>query len=707
MLRIADQHYTTLKIKDHGNDNIFCRYTDRANCLHNMLWHIYGLLEVGKSVKLIVDTEENLKAVNYFISRYRLSHVTSIKVNDQWLNHLSREEDNHHYLSTDQEELSSNLIQEIDIVKEKIIELTRPCFGDMSIIELNDRQLVQHTPVPLSATSISLLNQVSNADLVKTKAMLKRSQDIYDPSYRHLDKLNPFKKDIIHDDINSVRSYLSDTISNVNKLQLKFDACEQKITESNSSEILEKISYLRSIQNNINRLKKQNPEVYTPAEIIKIKYNIDLIRSVIKYDSTSENNLNKEIEALSIRLKGYCVELREQSSMAVNEVKKMMTLYSSDIDFRELYNDVVSLQQHINTTEVLAKKYDRKAVSFYNLKVIVDEIDKDLDYALFFTEYNDNYLRWNKYYETLSPVDQEVITHLVHEKSSWEDSIEAQLSQAYIDQSLLRVESVAHSLHGIYDAVQKCINSNASLIKQNHSSIYSGESIKVRPIQVYYNSQVDYTSEENVDAILFLLNDVTAAEENFNTTKIFAYNEKFDEVAVARLKTISHLEIINDSGVYYAINKKLDQLKSHELNLASLYLGQLLRSLNSNYSIFKLKSVAIVSFLSELKNVQVRELLYSEGVKEIFSNVDNYNLLPGIFSDTTVRPIVLLEDGLFDKYNTVTVVRQILIRQELATAGIEVMEIDNYSLINKKASMSDFMDSIAEKNNQVSSHKAN
>jgi hypothetical protein len=158
------------------------------------------------------------------------------------------------------------------------------------------------------------------------------------------------------------------------------------------------------------------------------------------------------------------------------------------------------------------------------------------------------------------------------------------------------------------------------------------------------------------------------------------------------------MEILNDKGVFYSFTKKLGQLKSHELNIASLYLGQTLARLNPNYNIYKLKSVAIVSFLSEYKNAQLREDLYDQGIKEIFSSIDDYNLLPGIFSDTDVQPVILIEDGLIDNENEDTFIKQILIIEELKIAGVEVIVIDNNKLIKKESRLSEVTDIIAQKN---------
>jgi hypothetical protein len=693
MMRIADQHLTTLQIKNHLSDSIFCRYTDRDNCLHNMLWYIYSQLELNKKLTLIIDSEKNLKAINYFISRYRLSGLSAITVNSETLKPISDPDNYGHIQPEDKEEVRSRLQQQFRLVEDQIAELTRPCHGDMSIIELNDRQLVQQPSMSHSGMASNLIAKISNADLPIKKEMLKHSQNMYAPSYRHLDKLNPFNQGIIHNDIEGIRSYLSDTVIDIDKLLSKFNDYEKTITEVNNSEVLDKISALRKIHNEINRLKKPKSESYTSTEKVKIEYNLDLIREAIFDDSEVNEDLNKEIEKLSNAFEKYNAVLRAKSIDDAIDLQKKITNHSSDLDIMELYNDTIAIQDNINIAEILSKKYNRKAVSFYNLKVIITDIAKDIDYALFFIDYNSDYLRWNKYYETLPPIDQEIINHFIHEKSSWVDGLDAQLSYVHIEQSLLRLQPMSSSLDGIYDTTQDMINANASF-----DIDYNNDNISERPLQVYYDSEMDNKYKPSPDSIIVTLNDIPESIEHFNHVKIFAYKEKFDEAAIKRLRSIQDLDIINDTGVYYSINNKLSQLKSHELNMASLYLGQSLRGLSTYYSIFKLKSVAIISYLSEFKNAQLRELLYSEGIKEIFSNVENYNLLPGIFSDTTVKPIILLEDGLINKYNLDTIVRQVIIKEEISVAGIEIMDVDNYRLINNDATMTTFSDSISMRN---------
>ncbi|MDA8692678.1 hypothetical protein N9L92_01360, partial [Saprospiraceae bacterium] len=221
---------------------------------------------------------------------------------------------------------------------------------------------------------------------------------------------------------------------------------------------------------------------------------------------------------------------------------------------------------------------------------------------------------------------------------------------------------------------------------------------KSKPLQIFCNSNLSEIIEYNADTTLVVLNKLPKSIHNYNQVKVFTYIQDFDITSNSTLRSIPNIEIINDRGVHYSITKKLQQLKSHELNMAALYLGQVLASINPDYSIYKMKSVAVISFLSEFKNAQIREALYDDGIKEIFSSVDDYNLLPGIFSDTEVQPIVLIEDGLIDSSQEGTLIKQVLILEELGIAGVEILVIDNNKLIKKEKSMIAISEAIAQKN---------
>ena len=86
---------------------------------------------------------------------------------------------------------------------------------------------------------------------------------------------------------------------------------------------------------------------------------------------------------------------------------------------------------------------------------------------------------------------------------------------------------------------------------------------------------------------------------------------------------------------------------------------------------------------SASKNARLIEGLSEAGIKEIIPNGHTHNLLPGIMSDAESTKFLLLEDKLMEVKNQMTIVAQGLLLQELSTAGIKIISLDNYRLINE------------------------
>ena len=84
---------------------------------------------------------------------------------------------------------------------------------------------------------------------------------------------------------------------------------------------------------------------------------------------------------------------------------------------------------------------------------------------------------------------------------------------------------------------------------------------------------------------------------------------------------------------------------------------------------------------SPAKNVKLLEGLSLEGIKEIIPSGSDNNLLPGILSDTESQKYILIEDNFLKVDSQTKLISQNLLLQELKTAGVNIISLDNYKLI--------------------------
>lgn len=697
-MRIANQFYTTTELEKLTDESVLCQYSDRDNCLHNMFWHIYDLLESSKKIHLIIESEEDLNTINYLISKYALKDLVDITIKGKPIQISESENpipvtDNNH-----RTEVVSRFNKQMNAVKRQMKEFSRPCHGNMSIVELYDRQLISPKETNFSIRSKTILSKIDHDDLQIKKKLLRDAQEKYEPMFRHLDKINPFANDVIHTDLSGVNSYLSDAYNESCELLAEIDEIEQEISFNNNRELISKVDKLKEIENEIGQLYQTDSDAYSDTERKKILFYLNQLATKIGYDNPLTKDLNRNIKDITERLNDYVENQKSISSKLLIDVYQKMTVHSSEYDIKRLIDKLALLQQRLNTADIFSKDYNRKALSFYNVRLVIEDIKNDIDYALFFLDSNENYLLWCKYKNSLSEFDRDIISIFLNQKSSWEDGLEDQLSHINISNSLLRISSVVKNIDGLQYDFKQCLDAKVSLASyyKEDSGVDSEHSDK--PLQIFFKTNLPVSYQDTSNVILVSLNCLPENTSQYNRVKVFAYSQDININTHSVLKAIPDMEILNDKGVFYSFTKKLGQLKSHELNIASLYLGQTLARLNPNYNIYKLKSVAIVSFLSEYKNAQLREDLYDQGIKEIFSSIDDYNLLPGIFSDTDVQPVILIEDGLIDNENEDTFIKQILIIEELKIAGVEVIVIDNNKLIKKESRLSEVTDIIAQKN---------
>jgi hypothetical protein len=278
-------------------------------------------------------------------------------------------------------------------------------------------------------------------------------------------------------------------------------------------------------------------------------------------------------------------------------------------------------------------------------------------------------------------------------QSSWEDSLVAELTTKGIQEALLRIQSVPQSLNGLDEVIEDYINTNHNIVTHlKNSNKVNAE------LEVHLNPDFSGMSTSVADSVLIALNHVPRVASDSQGVRLFSYLEDYSEIEQQKIRTLKDLEIVTDKGIYQLITGKLSMMKSQDHNRAALYLGQSLHNMNPAYIILKLKYVTIISFLSELKNVKLRESLYQDGVKEIFSNIENYNFLPGIFSDIESQTVVLLEDGLIDNYNMDNIIRQVHMKEEMMTAGIHIIDVDNYNIIKGDSSIQLLSDKIIAMN---------
>lgn len=693
MIRIAPHLYTTQELSSTRSKNILCKFTDRSNCLHNLMWEAYSLLEQGKQVTVCVNDKSDLNAINYFLSKYELTQVSKIFDHNTLID-LSP--DNSVYglgmNRGDSKEIETALLNHIDRVVQKMKELKSPCHNRMNIVQLSDAQLLQthlHSESKLSHLDVL----IDNDELPIIKKILSEAQGLYNFTFRHIARFDPFNDEVFNDDLGSIKMFLTNMLTDIDAIVDQFNSVEAQISSCYKNSQLESVTKLNNLQHEISKLKNVNHTEYSDTHISKLKFNIENIANIIDDVVLFSDDINIAIESIQSKVKSYIEKLIASTSDKVEHLLKITTVHNSTSDIKNLQFKVNKIIEEINDTSILRKVYNIKAVSFYNLRSIIREVSDDVSFAIYFIEEHHAYINWLHYLKRLSLMDREIVNKFLSVKSSWEDDLETQLAVKGIQEALLRIQSIPQSLSGLHSTIEDYLNVNHSIVTHLSNKINTNDSL-----EVHLNPNFDDLVTSRIDSVLIALNHVPSHLLQYSGVRLFSYIDNYSDSEHDQIRKIPDLEIMRDNGIHHQITNKLKQMKSQDHNRAALYLGQSLHNMNPAYVIFKLKYVTIISFLSELKNTQLRESLYGVGVKEIFSNIENYNFLPGIFSDIESQPVVLLEDGLIDISKMDNIIRQICVKEEMITSGLHIIDIDNYSIIKGETSIQSLSDKIIAMN---------
>ena len=657
------------------------------------MWYAYSLLEKGEKVIITVNDKRDLNTINYFLSKHRLTEISKIFDHKTLIDIGSENSVYGLYMNGgNSQEIETKLLNHIDRVVIQLKELKAPCHNRMNIIQLSEGQLLQSQHYTDSKVSqFDIL--IDNNELPAIKKTLSEAQQLYNHTFRHIARFDPFKEGIFEEDLASIKMFLTNMISDIDAIIDEFNSIEAQISSCYQEDQLVTVTEINDLRYDISMLKNIDHSEYNHTYISKLKFNIEKIASIIDEKIELSDNINDVIESTHTKIKSYIENLNASTNERVENQLKIVTVHNSEYDIKSLQAKVNKIIQNINEIGIFDKVYNFKAVSFYNLRSIINQVSNDISFAIYFIEENKAYITWLNYLKRLSHRDRKIVNQFLNVKSSWEDSLAAQLATKGIQEALLRIQSVPQSLNGLYSVIEDYMNTNHSIFA--HLDKYNNIDAK---LEVHFNPDYSEMSTLMRDSILIGLNHVPRLELQGHGLRLFSYLEEYSDIEQQQIRKLTDLEILTDRGIYQLITGKMGLMKSNDHNRTALYLGQALHNMNSAYVILKLKYVTIISFLSELKNVQLRESLYQVGVKEIFSNIENYNFLPGIFSDIESQPVVLLEDGLIDNSSIDNIIRQVHVKEEMNVAGIHIIDIDNYNIVKGDSSIQLLSDKIIAMN---------
>jgi hypothetical protein len=643
-----------------ANDYVLkCR--NREHALMTGFWSTYDRLAEGQKVVLVTDKEDDLIHLNYLLSRYGLKELSLIindceQINLNYFHSKKIEEETlKPRLSgalTDSAQLTKSVTQYITEANKALSHLQAPVLGNYSVSNIND-QLESGPYKHVDIEEQLLKPPYSFEDYKKKKDFFEEIETRYDLTFEYAKQQDPFNGTLEElGDISSVVSVLQDFLENAASVKQRYQLLEKRIAEELSADYPDEGALNAALEMHLMRM--------TPA---------------IKGGDTT---------------KAFLVEVNQ-------------------------------LTQELQDLNVFKEVPERKSTSIFHQKQNLLNLISFVEYGLFFLEDNKQYIRWRAYSAQMTPQDYQLIKYLTSQNQFWGTAFKNLYLQYYLAYTKPALRSANRAIDRLDVQAKQLLEKFAAPLQKKHfahsmkwptaptkwcSFLAESGHDAVQRFPLLIMTKAGY--EKNVEKMAYIDTFVFVNScpkvlhtENWLSNLVIGYDSAFVINSETLQSRQPEVEFAASGDIYCQLNRSFENLKISEVNRASKYLGQELYKYNKNFKIFQLKSVSIISFLTDVKNARLIENLASEGVKGLHSNASGVNLVPALLTDTQTQTLILIEDGIFSAAPEHNLVPQRQLVEDLKTAGIKLVSIDNYEMITDGFEILNRLTTKIKKLNQV------
>ena len=696
-------------VLENPSRNLITRFRNRERCINSVFWSLYSQLDSRKTSVLVVDKREDLENLNYLISKYGLRELSyfvddSQHINKTYLKSKSKDAEKLRprlgMRIADFEKAKSLFELESASLKSKINKLRVPLMGRLSIAEINDR-LELSSANRVDVEEAILKPPYTYASYEEKKALYKQIESKYDTNYQFVSMHDPFNETIfLEASIDSVKTHIQEFHLKANELLEKFESINKKVLAKFNAQNLNRDGDIKNQLAEVVAIMRPHQQL-TDTEVSKLIFYQTELYKHLQIQSAAPQSASDLVDGLECIQTAIEEKLTSQYSATQQDTATFLEQLSGNhSDFPELeslISSVNELTDDVTNSDLFKDNQTQKSVTFAFQKNNLQQLIQKLAYARYFMEENPVYLEWKVLSKDLTTEDHTIINYLAHQNQFWDEAFQNLYLQYYLNHTMPTLDSadgIAKLTYLRQDYLQDYpaillkayLEDEVSTEDMNSWSSYLEDApslVKRYPIFVVSSDFYEKHGSKlaaHVDNFFFLN---VWPNQIQKEDWISSYTVGYDPAFIEMTKRKDQQMITDQSEVCYNVVKNINGLKLSEINRAARYLGQELHLFNSDYRIFQLKNISIVSMWSASKNARLIEGLSEAGIKEIIPNGHTHNLLPGIMSDAESTKFLLLEDKLMEVKNQTTIVAQGLLLQELSTAGIKIISLDNYRLINE------------------------
>lgn len=712
-MTLAHFNCTEVSSIDTQHKNTVLRFENRIKCLNSVFWNIHNAIENGERNLLVIDKKEDLEYINYFLSKYKLKPLSIIaNAGQEYISQTSLARLNGHLKLQTSNEKQDDIKSAIDFLSDTILnhnqKLRLPKLGKLNILEIFERKKI--TALSHQRLNVDFYQLVPFTDFKAKKLLVVKAAELYKPEFRFKDKENILKDAfILNMSFNTIKSIFSDIQDELNSLFESINKIvnqiEKEITQIHVKQTKEMHRYFFEIS------KYKNKKELSETDLQKVNHLAD------KFDTKSKSKsshlpLQERFTAIESLYLSHVNKLSAEKKKFSQYTLQRINKFNGGENAIEIFKKIDLISKKIGKTHAFKDFQALKPCSLLACNQICEDLISKIDHAEFFVETSQEYMNWLHFINGLNAEERTIIEALTKVKSNWVEVFESNYLDGFLSSEIINLFDIEPSFNDLNDKLEDYKNQVAIKIHNHYKTEASNKIIPNAEGSETKISWVNFFSEFGnnlttkfpllimdsksfdkhadilqtiVDKSIFLNSTPRLIPSKSWNKNIFAgYNSQFLSEIVGYTKKYEDVVVKNYRGIEYNVNRSINQLNNSEKNMMALFLGQSMHKLNPQYRIFQLKAKSIISFLKDDKNAQLMQSLIGLGCKEIFSQEENNNLLPGIIADPNCEPVLLVEDNLLLQDSQVFNFEQMELLKKVKDAGIKVLSINNYRLLTQK-----------------------
>jgi hypothetical protein len=690
------------------------RFDERRKCLNTVFWRLYNNLLDAKKTMLVVQKDEELEYLNYFLSRYRIQDL-ALLLNEEtdFVSYYTIEKfkSRKHRVSgspafaESKDKLNTLLMEWSD----RIQSLRRERLGSISLIDAAHRLPSEG----FETLAINLFKEIPYSKFKEKKALVLQADKLFRREFKFSERYSLFREEIFAEHTTeSLVAILNHLKDGIDQWQLDYVNIEKQVSRHLELDTMGAMKKIRLAFEEIEKLLERQQSRASDVDKKLLGEAMDDLSKMLDVhtdlDSDPQQNMKKLRDAFAeLRTKTH-----SRNKALLPFILSRLNPHSSTIELQDLFDEGRNLLQECLDAGIFNEVDQKYFTSFYHLRQLLREKIDLIEKGLYFLNYEKDHLQWSVFFNQLDSSDKRLIELLMEVESDWLDCFNNSYLDSFIKNEMTQIGAPSEMIDTLFDAYKdyeslaheeifdnfKGVNSNPEFIKSIESRARHGLSWQIFVEE--YGAQIlqqfpllivkpDFYLQhgEALKAHFEVLMTVNYLPENlpdeeWHSSFIAGYKASFLRTAVESLRSVEDLEIHNMKGVAFNVNRSSSYLNTSELNNLALYLADGIHSFNHKYRIFQMRNVSVISFLSNIKNAELLSRLEKQSVKEIIADNNNQNLLPAMFNDTSRRVIILLEDNLLNPLAKDNKLKQLLFIDQMKTAGIQILNVDNYKWLS-------------------------